>query len=92
MGADVPTQSTEKESEARVVNDLPGGGAERCKPVLQKSAREVRGRTRTLDWVPGRGWGAVIRARKEDRLYCTGCRYVQGAVYILSHLMLPTSW
>lgn len=92
MGADVPTQSTEKESEARVVNNLPGGGAERCKPVLQKSAREVRGRTRTLDWVQGRGWGVVIWARKEDRLHCTGCRYVQGAVYILSHLMLPTSW
>ena len=92
MGADVPTQSTEKESEARVVNDLPGGGAERCKPVLQKSAREVRGRTRTLDWVQGRGWGVVIWARKEDRLHCTGCRCVQGAVYILSHLMLPTSW
>lgn len=33
MGADVPIQSTDEESEARVVNDLPGGGAEQTCPA-----------------------------------------------------------
>lgn len=52
MGADVPMCSTVEESEFR---NLPGGGAEKCEPVLQKEAAKVRGRRQA--WVdPQRRW------------------------------------
>lgn len=70
MGADVPMCSTVEESEFR---NLPGGGAEKCKPALQKEAAEVRRRRQALGGPTEKVEELGIRARKGDSSRFTGC-------------------
>lgn len=73
--------STVEESEFR---NLPGGGAEKCEPVLQKEAAKVRGKRQALGGPTEKVEELGIRARKGGSSHFTGCRGLGHSPYMVS--------